>query len=170
MKTTGDPGILEISGGDVVLHVTGDIQLGQGCEIIVKDGSTLKIYTDGDIVCANGSSINTEAPPEEAATLQLFATGEGTQFFDVKAKSEWTGTIYAPDADVVLYAGGDVYGSVVAHDFEFKAGGNFHYDKALQKKNTVTDDAVVFVVTRWYESPAKLLTAEMQAEPMGWDE
>ena len=53
---------------------------------------------------------------------------------------------------------------------EFKAGGNFHYDKALQKKNTVTDDAVVFVVTRWYESPAKLLTAEMQAEPMGWDE
>jgi choice-of-anchor A domain-containing protein len=170
LKTTGDPGILEISGGDVVLHVTGDIKLGQGCEILVTDGSTLKIYADGDIVCANGSSINTEAPPEEAATLQLFATGTGTQFFDVKAKSEWTGTIYAPDADVDLYANGDVYGSVVAHDFEFKAGGNFHYDKALQKKNTVTDDAVVFVVTRWYEDPAKLLTAEMQAEPMGWDE
>ncbi len=170
LKTTGDPGILEISGGDVVLHVTGDIQLGQSCEILVKDGSTLKIYADGDIVCANGSSINTEATPEVAATLQLFATGTGTQFFDVKAKSEWVGTIYAPDADVVLYAGGDVYGSVVAHDFEFKAGGNFHYDKALQKKNTVTDEAVVFVVNRWYESPAKLLTAEMEAEPLEWDE
>ena len=146
------PGILEIDGGEVVLHLTGDIGLGNSCEIVVKDGSTLKIYTDGDIVCDNGSSINTEAPPEAAATLQLFATGEGAQFFDVKAKSEWTGTIYAPEADVVLYAGGDVYGSIVAHDFEFKAGGDFHYDKALQKKNTVNDDAVVFVVTRWYES------------------
>lgn len=170
LKKTGNPGILEINGGDVVLHVTGDIQLGQSCEILVTDGSTLKIYADGDIICANGSSINTEAPLEEAATLQLFATGTGTQFFDIKAKSEWIGTIYAPDANVDLYAGGDVYGSVVAYDFEFKAGGNFHYDKALQKKNSVTDEAVVFVVTRWYESPAKLLTAELQAEPLEWGE
>ena len=145
-------GILEISGGDVVLHVTGDINLGQDCEIVVKDGATLKIYSDGNIVCGNGSSINTEAPPEAAGTLQLFATGTGAQFFDVKAKSNFTGTIYAPEADVVLYAGGDVYGSIVAHDFDFKSGGNFHYDKALQKKNTVNDDAVFFVVNRWYES------------------
>jgi hypothetical protein len=152
LKTTGIPGILEVSGGDVVLHVTGNINLGQDCEIIVKDDATLKIYTDGNIVCANGSSINTEAPPEEAATLQLFATGTGTQSFDVKAKSEWTGTIYAPNADVDLYANGDAYGSVIAKDFEFKAGGNFKYDKALLKKNTVNDDAVVFVVNRWYES------------------
>jgi len=153
LRTAGHPGILEISGGDVVLHVTGDINLGQDCEIVVKNDATLKIYSDGDIVCANGSSINTEAPPEAAATLQLFATGTEAQFFDVKAKSEWTGTIYAPDADVDLYAGGDVYGSIVAHDFEFKAGGDFHYDKALKKKNTVNDDAVFFVVNRWYESP-----------------
>jgi len=128
------------------------VYIRNSCEIVVKPGSTLKIYVDGDISCDNGSSINTEAPPEEAATLQLFATGEGAQSFDVKAKSEWTGTIYGPDADVVLYAGGDVYGSVVAHDFDFKAGGNFHYDKALQEKNTVDDDAVFFVVNRWYES------------------
>ena len=175
LASTGSKlGILEIDGGNVVLHVTGDIKLGQDCEIIVKDGSTLKIYSDGDIACANGSSINSEAPPEAASTLQLFATGEGTQFFDVKAKSEWTGTIYGPEADVVLYAGGDVYGSIVANDFEFKAGGDFHYDKALQKKNTVDDDAVVFVVNRWYESspfyypdsnPAEIMPV-IQGEPL----
>ena len=153
LKTTGHPGILEISGGDVVLHVTGDINLGQGCEIVVKNDATLKIYSDGDIVCANGSSINSEAPPEAASTLQLYATGTEAQFFDVKAKSNWTGTIYAPNADVVLYAGADVYGSIVANDFEFKAGGDFHYDKALQEMDTVNDDAVIFVVNRWYESP-----------------
>jgi hypothetical protein len=150
-----DIGVLEISEGDVVLHITGDIDLGNDCEIVVKEGATLTIYIDGNINCSNGSGINTEAPPEEASTLQLYATGEGEQFFDVKAKSEWTGTIYAPDADVFLYANGDAYGSIVSNGFEFKSGGNFHYDKAL-KDVKVDDQGVSFIVTRWDESKANL--------------
>jgi len=151
-ETITTPSILEVSGGDVVLHLTGDIQLGNSCGIVIKEGSTLVIYTDGNIHCRNGSAINTENPPEEADTLQIYATGDTKQFFDIKAKSDFTGVIYAPDADVVLYAKGDAYGSIVANDFNYMAGGNFYYDKALQKKNTVNDDAVVFVVTRWQET------------------
>lgn len=146
------PAVLQVSGGHVTLHVTGDIQLGNSCEIVVAEGSSLTIYSDGDIHCRNGSGINTENPPEAADTLQIYATGVDPQYFDIKAKSEFTGIIYAPDADVDLYANGDVYGSIVAQDFEFKAGGNFKYDRALQKKNTVNDEAVQFVVTRFYDS------------------
>jgi len=157
LKATGVPGILEIiGGGDVVLHVTGDIDLGNSCEIVVKDGTTLTIYIDGNIVSGMGSSINTEAPPEEAATLQIYATGEGTQDFDIKAKNKFTGVIYAPNADVVLYANGDAYGSIVADTFNFKSGGNFHYDEALRDNVSVDDEAVQFVVTRWHESPPML--------------
>ncbi|MBN2589737.1 MAG: hypothetical protein JXA96_07735 [Sedimentisphaerales bacterium] len=144
-------GKLEITGGDVVLHVTGDINLGNNCEIVIADGSTLKVYIDGNISCDNGSGINTEAPPDEASTLQLFATGEGTQYLDVKAKSDWTGTIYAPNGDVILYAGGDVYGAIVADSFELKNGGDFHYDAAL-KDVTIYDPGVRFVITKWNES------------------
>jgi len=150
--TTTTPSILEVSGGDVVLHLTGDIQLGNSCEVLIKEGSSLTIYTDGNIHCRNGSAINSENPPEAADTLQIYATGTTKQFFDVKAKSDFTGIIYAPDADVVLYAKGDAYGSIIAEDFNYMAGGNFYYDEALQKKNTVNDDAVVFVVTRWQET------------------
>ncbi|UCC97585.1 MAG: hypothetical protein JSW66_17295 [Phycisphaerales bacterium] len=146
------PAVLVVEGGDVVLHVTGDIELGNSCEIVVTDNSTLTIYTDGNIHCRNGSGINTEAPPEEAETLQIYATGTGDQYFDIKAKSEFTGIIYAPDADVDLYAKGNAYGAIVARDFEYKAGGNFYYDAALRDKNTVKDEGVQFVVTRWYES------------------
>ncbi len=156
LKTTGVPGVLEIDGGDVVLHVTGDINLGNSCEIVVKGNSTLTIYIDGNIVSSLGSGINTEAPFEQAATLQIYATGEDTQFFDIKAKSEFTGVIYAPNADVDLYAGGDAFGSIVADSFEFKSGGDFFYDEALKKKNDVDDEAVQFVVTRWHESPPML--------------
>jgi len=160
------PAILVVEGGDVVLRVTGDIQLGNSCEIVVKDDSSLTIYSDGNIHCRNGSGINTENPPEEADTLQIYATGTGSQFFDIKAKSQFTGIVYAPDADVDLYANGDAYGSIVARDFEFKAGGSFYYDEALQKKNTVKDDGVQFAVTRWSESAPSFDSRTVLAEPV----
>ena len=166
LSSTGKPGVLEVSSGDVVLHVTGNIDLGNSCEIVVKGDATLTIYVDGNIVSGLGSGINTEAPPEQAATFQLYATGEGPQDFDIKAKNKFTGVIYAPNADVDLYANGDAYGSVVADSFEFKSGGNFHYDEALSKKNTVDDEAVQFVVTRWYESPPGLAVTDWGFTPI----
>jgi len=150
LKSTSQPGVIEISGGAVELQITGDIEVGQSCEIVVKEGSSLNLYVDGDIHCRESSGINVENPANEAETLQLYATGEGTQNFDIKAKSEWVGVIYAPNANVDLYAGGDVYGSVVANNFEFKAGGNYHYDKSLQDVS-VDDFGVRFVIKRWNE-------------------
>ena len=150
LKTTGQPGVLEIDGGAVELHITGDIEIGQSCEIVVKDGSSLILYVDGDIHCRESSGITVESPAKKSETLKLYATGENTQTFDIKAKSEWVGVVYAPNTDVNLYASGDVYGAVVANNFDFKAGGNYHYDKAL-KKVSVEDEGVRFVIKRWNE-------------------
>jgi hypothetical protein len=166
LKTGAKSGILEVTGGDVVLHVTGDIGLGQSCQIIVTKGSSLTIYADGNINCANGSGINVQNPITQATTFQLYATGQGAQYFDIKAMSQFTGVIYAPNATVDLYAKGDAYGSVVAQDFAFKAGGNFHYDEALRQKNSVNDDAVQFVVTRWSESAPSFNLSGASAEPV----
>ncbi|MGD8499533.1 MAG: hypothetical protein PVJ86_02735 [Phycisphaerales bacterium] len=157
------PSVLEVTGGDVELYLTGDIQLENSCEIIVTKGSTLTIYTDGNIHSHNGSSISTENPPEAATTLQIYATGQDKQFIDIKAKSEFTGTIYAPDSDVVLYAKGNAYGSVVADSFDYKAGGNFYFDEALRDNVSVDDEAVVFTIDRWYES-APMLSADIGPE------
>lgn len=151
LKNASSPGILEINGAGIVLHITGDIQLGQSCEIVVTEGSSLIIYCDGNISCGNGSGINTKNPPEAASTLQLYATGGNQQTFDIKAKSTFTGVIYAPNANIELYAGGDAYGSIVAKTFEFKAGGNYHYDEALRKVEA-DEQGVRFVIKRWYEN------------------
>jgi len=150
LKSTGLPGVLKVDGGDVELHITGAIEVGQSCEIIVKDGSSLTLYVDGDIHCRESSGITVEDPAKDSETLKLYATGEDTQYFDIKAKSEWVGVVYAPNADIDLFAGGDFYGAVVANNFDFKAGGNYHYDKAL-KKVSVDDEGVRFVIKRWKE-------------------
>ena len=154
-------GVLEISGGDVVLYLTGDIDLGESCELVVKDGSSLTIYIDGDIHCRTKSAINAEYPPEEPSKFQIYGTAEVQQSFDIKAKNDWSGTIYAPNADVILYANGDFYGSTVSNSFELKAGGNYYYDEALRKVN-VDDLGVRFVIDRWYEGNIKSSTLKVE--------
>ena len=135
---------------EAVERITGDIDLGNACEIIVRDGSSLKLYVDGDIACDNGSTIGTEDASRNAKTLMLYSTGEGLQDFNLKAKNEWVGVIYAPNADVTLYAGGDLYGASIANNFELKSGGDYHYDRALSNVSP-DDEGVRFVFTKWNE-------------------
>ena len=154
------PGTVKISGGDVVLYITGDIDLGESCELIVKDNSSLTLYIDGDIHCRANSGINAEYSSEDPMKFQIYGTAETQQSFDIKAKSDWSGTIYAPNADVILYANGDFYGSTVSNSFELKSGGNYHYDEALREVQ-VGDLGVRFVVKRWYEGEPKQLTPDI---------
>jgi hypothetical protein len=154
VKKGDTAGTVKITDGDVVLYITGDIELGESCELIVKDNSSLTLYIDGDIHCRVNSAINAEYPPEDPKKFQLYGTSTTQQFFDIKAKSDWSGTIYAPNADVTLYANGDFYGSTVSNNFELKSGGNYHYDEALREVQ-VDDLGVRFVVKRWYEGNFK---------------
>jgi len=165
LASSVNAGILEIDGGDVVLYITGNINLGNSCEIIVKDGSSLTIYLDGDIVSGNASSIGTEKPSKDALTIQLYGTSEGEQNFDIKAKNDWTGVIYAPNANIDLYAKGDVYGAIVSDSFEFKSGGNLYYDEALSEVS-LEDIGVYFVVERWYEGNPNLSISDITSTPI----
>lgn len=148
LKNSSNPTILEISGGDVVLVITEDIQLGQDCEIVINEGSSLTLYLDGDLSADNNSGFNnrTKIP----GNLKLFGTSTGSQQMDIKAKSDVFGAVYAPNADIIVYASGDIYGSFVASDFELKTGGNFYYDRAL-KEYTDKTELLRFVLDRWGE-------------------
>ena len=145
---TGGAGILEIDGGEVVLYVTGDIGLGQDCELIIRPNSSLVIYLDGDLVAGNSSGINNEA--QDTTAFTLYGTGED-QSFDLKAKSEWYGAIYAPNADITIKAGSTIAGAFVSSSFSSTGGGSLIlYDTALRNVST-TDAGVHFVVQQWSE-------------------
>ncbi len=147
LKNASAPGILEINGGDVVLYVTGDISLGQGCEIVIKEDATLVLYLNGDMSADNEAGINNEGVP---TSFKLFGTGTEEQTITLKAKSESLGAIYTPNAVVTIMAKGDVYGAVTAKSFEMKSGGNFYYDKALRAVK-FDDEALRFVIKDWRE-------------------
>ncbi|MHC4060287.1 MAG: DUF7305 domain-containing protein [Planctomycetota bacterium] len=142
------PGVLEITGGDVVLHITGNIDMGKDCEVVVRAGSSLTIYVDGDIYADNSIGFNNEAG--YVKDFALYATGTGEQIFNLKAKSSIFGTVYAPNVDIIMYPGSSLYGAIVGHSVTFKSGGAFYYDEALQDA-TIYDTAVRFVIKRWRE-------------------
>ena len=72
------------------------------------------------------------------------------QAINIKAKSEFYGVIYAPDADLTMFSGGDIYGSFVTNNFELKNPASFLYDVSL-KTITVFDEGARFVINRWNE-------------------
>jgi len=136
--------------GDCTLYITGDVDMGQSSEIILDEtkGASLTIYIDGDWISDNNSGINnaTQAP----LNFKLYGTGPVGQQIDLKAKSEFYGVIYAPDADLTMFSGGDIYGSFVTNNFELKNPASFLYDVSL-KTVSATDEGARFVVERWRE-------------------
>jgi len=140
--------ILEISGGDVVLHVTGNINMDNLSEIRINDGSSLTFYVDGNFTCINGAGINN--PSGHCADFTLYGTGTEPQVFELKNNSDVFGAVYAPNADIILKNNAVLHGSVTAKSFTIKNNGIFYYDAALSDVSII-DEGVRFVVKRWYE-------------------
>ena len=148
-QSGGNSGVLEIQGGDVVLYITDNINMGNGCEVIVRPGSSLTLYVDGNISADNSVGFNNQAG--NVKDFQLFATGTAEQVFSLKAKSSIFGTIYAPDVDITLYPSTEMRGAIVGKNVTFKSGGIFYYDEALRDNVSIDDVGARFIVKRWRE-------------------
>lgn len=145
----GNATILDVNGGDVVLHVTGDITLFQSAEINVTSGSSLTVYLEGDWESKNEASVNTES--QVPADFALYGLGDAGQTIDLKAKNDYYGTVYAPDADVSIFAKTNMYGAVVSENFEIKNNESvFYYDAAL-RKTSIDDLGIRLVLQGWSE-------------------
>jgi hypothetical protein len=63
---------------------------------------------------------------------------------------DFHGAIYAPKADMAIYNGANVYGSLIVNSFELKNSGNVYYDIALRDVS-IGDEGSIFRVVRWEE-------------------
>jgi hypothetical protein len=139
-------GKLEIS-GDLVLYVTGGMELKNGAELKVNDGSTLKLYIDGNISAKNSAGINNKG--KVPSDVQIYGTGSN-QTFDLKNASDLYGVVYAPEATMSLDNSGNAYGSFITKSFELKNSGKVYYDEALRQAS-LSDEGIRFSVLRWEE-------------------
>jgi hypothetical protein len=149
----GNSEVLDIN-EPVFLYITGSITLGNNAKIVIGDpnidpdnDASLTIYHAGDFEGKNGSSINNLTADAKRFTLYGLDT-----CVDIRLKngSDFYGTVYAPNASIILDNSAFTYGSIVGKSFTLKNGGTFYYDTNLRDK-TVNDDAVRFSIKRWSE-------------------
>jgi len=150
----GKPGILQVSGGNVVLEILGNvniaqIDIGQNCEIVVKQGASLVLYLAGDLIIGEGGGIRNETLVPLNMML-ISTTCNANQLLALKAKTSFSGVVYAPCAQVQMNAGSDIYGAFVCDNFELKSNSTIFYDATL-KDVEIGDLGARFVVDRWHE-------------------
>ena len=133
--------------GKVELYVTGDIKLGNSDEIRILPGSSLTIYLGGNLIVDNGGAINNLT--SDAKALKIYGLDTCT-IIDFKNSGAFYGAIYAPEADILLRNGAQVYGAMVGKTFTQDVSGNFHYDMSLREVDP-SMIGVHLVIKRWSE-------------------
>jgi hypothetical protein len=142
----GNSAILEIT-GPTVLYITGTTTLNYNAEIIVRVGGSLDLYLGDDLV--NQNSVGFSNENEDSTKLKIYGLPGCTEM-DLKAKSDFYGAVYAPNANIDLFNSGDFIGAIVGNSFDMKNSGRFIYDTSLASV-FIDDPAACFTVQRWWE-------------------
>lgn len=131
---------------DVALYIVDEIILNNSAEIVIDNDASLILYLGGDFEGKNSSDINNKS--KETKKLQIYCL-DSCESIIFKNSSDFYGTIYAPNANVVMDNSSEINGSVIAKGFEQKNSGTFNYDASLRDV-TANDEAVRFVITNWH--------------------
>lgn len=143
--TLGNSKTLNIT-GNVELYITGDITLRKSAEIILDPDAKLTIYLAGSLEGKNSAGFNNKT--NDPTKLAIYGLSSGD--INIKNSGDFRGIIYAPDADVDIYAKDKVFGSVIANKYTQASKVEFQYDANLRKV-TESDKLVRFVPTYWQE-------------------
>lgn len=132
--------VLTAASGTNALSMTGN------SKIIIPDGSSLTIYTEGDLKMAGKGVGNSNIQP---FTCQIWGTNQtaGGQAIHIAGNGDLRCIVYAPNADVTINGNGNVMGSVVANQITLTGNAAFHYDESLGSYG----DNGSFSVDRWRE-------------------
>lgn len=126
--------------GPVDLIVTGDVSTSGNAAISIT-GSTarLNLYSPGTInLTGNAIQNNTDIP----AYVSIWGTAPSSgaaQSIKIAGNGSFTGTVYAPNANVQLTGNGATNGAVICKGLTAGGNGQFHYDIRLADVRTPLD-------------------------------
>jgi len=134
--------------GDVTLYVPEDIRMKQFSELEVLPDSSLTLYLGGNFTARNTCTVN--ALTQEPKRCQVFGVGEEAQSFVFEQSAVFYGTIYAPNADIILNNAAELYGAIIANNTEIANSAELHFDATLLK-TSVNEIGAEFIVQHWQE-------------------
>jgi len=129
--------------GHATVYVHGDIKFGSTDSLEIAPGASLKVYAAG------ASAVFTTIVNSNAMATNFVCYGlPSNKTVEFKGTgSKVTGGIYAPQANVVLNGGAELFGAIVANSATLNGEAKVHYDEALRFELPIAG----FVVNRWDE-------------------
>jgi hypothetical protein len=132
---------------NVKIYVTGDLRLGNGDEVEILPNASLTVYLAGNLYVDNSGAINNLT--QDPKKLKIYGL-DTCKNIDFKNSGTFWGAVYAPDADIHLYNGFNVYGAIVGNSFTQDVNANFYYDMSLRIVDPL-EIGVYMVIKRWSE-------------------
>jgi hypothetical protein len=118
--------------GNATLYVVGDISLTGQSQITIAPGGSLKLYVGGANAKFAGAGIMNESG--DATKFSYLGLPSNTSIA-INGNASFTGTFYAPNADLSLNGGGndiyDLVGATVTKTTSMHGHFKFHYDEKL---------------------------------------
>ncbi|MCE8002240.1 DUF7305 domain-containing protein [Billgrantia ethanolica] len=126
---------------DMVMVVTGDIDIGGGGTFRIAEGSSLTIVTAGEFRLASGIQVGDGKPTRVANDGSVSPILSVISVFDdashnragvfIGGASNFYGQVIAPHSHVDIGGSGQFYGEVMGRTVEVRGAGGFHYDEAF---------------------------------------
>lgn len=136
-----------ITAPNVVLYVTDSIDTDS---ITIAPGASVKLYTSAPTVKISGNGVWNEGG---YATNFMYYGLPGNTSLTLNGNASFTGTVYAPEADLTLNGSGnndvDFIGAAVTKTSTLNGHFHFHYDEALRKMGPVSS----YAIQTWNEIP-----------------
>lgn len=135
-------GVLTVSGGAKNLTLTAPPTQYYFSQVVLSGGATLTIdgggqhvdiYIDNVLNISGGGLVNPSAKPTQLGIWSCGAPAKPAKW-EVSGGSGSYYSLYAPNHDVVVSGGSDLYGAIVAASFNSSGGTLFHYDDALAQQ------------------------------------
>lgn len=121
-SVTANGSIMTIGAGTYVFD---SLKLVAGAQISVTGAAIIYIRTDLDL---SGGAISNLSG--KASDL-VFMVGPLCPTVKLTGGAAAAFAVYAPDSDITVSGGGDVYGAIVGKTVKVTGGGDIHYDRAL---------------------------------------
>lgn len=110
--------------------------------VIDATGGPVEIYGTGDFELNSNSGVTTLSNQAKDVSLYLTADTDAKPkpLVAFNSNSDFTGTIYAPEADIVLSSNFEVFGAVVAETVKLASNASVHFDEDLLYLDGVEPD------------------------------
>jgi hypothetical protein len=134
--------------GDAVVHVTDSIRFTGNDYLVLAPDTNLQIFMSGETALFGGNGDWNQNG--SALNLQYWGLPTNTSV-SISGNGSFTGTIYAPQADLTLNGGGrdtyDFVGASISNTAHLGGKVQFHYDEALSRVGPKRG----YIVNTWNE-------------------